>query len=160
SAALSPDGVQLAFVRCNLSNCDLYTTSYSGGAVRRLTKDECSFAGLMWMPDGRSIVYSSRRRGPYMLWQLDPSGGAPEPVAASGDDARYPGAARSPSGKPRIIFEHRVSNANIWRQALTSGSASPQRLIASTRIDSSPQLSPDAKTIVFVSDRTGYDEIW
>ncbi|MCG3161898.1 MAG: Protein TolB [Acidobacteria bacterium] len=38
--------------------------------------------------------------------------------------------------------------------------AAPQRLIFSSREDHSPQISPDGARIVFVSTRTGSDEIW
>jgi Tol biopolymer transport system component len=116
------------------------------------------------MPDGRSIVYSSRRRGPYMLWQVNASGGEPQQVA--GDDARYPRTAHDLSKSPRIVFEHRVNAGNIWSQRLNSEHAQAarsnpaQRMTAFTSLDSSPQLSLDSKRIVFSSDRTGYDEIW
>jgi Tol biopolymer transport system component len=162
--ALSPDGRRLAFIRCSLGNCDLYASDYGRAEVQRLTRDECSFAGLSWMPDGRSIVYSSRRRGPYMLWLVNASGGEPQQVA--GDDARYPRTAHGLSKGARIVFEHRVNIGSIWSQRLNpelaqaASSNLPQRLTASTSLDSSPQLSPNGKRIVFSSDRTGYDEIW
>jgi Tol biopolymer transport system component len=101
-----------------------------------------------------------------MLWRIDDSGaGEPEPIPASADEARFPMAARGPSGRTRIVFEQRLRNSNIWRQQLNadrakSGAALPERLIASTRVDSSPQISPDGRRIVFASDRSGYDEIW
>ena len=166
AGALSPDGKRLAFIRCTLGNCDIYTSEYGRTDAHRLTNDECAFSGLTWMPDGRSIVYSSRRRGPYMLWQVSASGGAPQQVASSGDDARGPRAGRSPTGKVRLVFYYSVKNGTIWRQPLNpdgAGSgkpAPPERITASTRLDSSPQVSPDGKRIVFASDRTGYDEIW
>lgn len=163
AGAVSPDGSRLAFIRCNLGNCDIYTTPFPGTDLRRLTYDECGFAGLAWLPNASGIVYSSRRHGPFMLWQVNASGGNPEPVAASGDDARSPNVARGPSGKVRIVFDHRINIGNIWRQSLDSESRQqvpPARFIASTSLDSSPQISPDGKRIVFSSDRTGYDEIW
>ena len=166
AGAVSPDGKRLAFIRCNLANCDIYTAAYERSDVRRLTHDETAYAGLAWMPDGRTIVFSSRRWGPYMLWQVNASGGNPEAVPSAGDDSASPRTARGPSGKVRLVFEHRVTNASIWRQQFTAdgsqtGPASaPERVIASTRVDSSPQFSPDGKRIVFASDRTGHDEIW
>lgn len=166
AAALSPDGATLAFVRCKIANCDIYTTPYGRTDLRRLTQDESAVAGLAWMPDGRSIVFSSNRRGPYTLWRMPASGGSPEQVASSGEDERYPRAIRGPNGKARIVFDHRIQNANIWRQRLNPEARRaepadrPERLIASTRLDSSPQISPDGKRVVFSSDRSGYDEIW
>lgn len=165
-AAASPDGREFAFLRCALDNCDIYAMPLAGGRSRRITHDECSFNGLAWMPDGRSIVYSNQRRGPYMMWQIDSSGfGKPEEIPSSADDVRFPKARFGPSGRARIVFEQRVRSSNIWRQQLDpdrakSSAPGPERLIASTRLDSSPQISPDGRRIVFASDRTGYDEIW
>ncbi len=45
SAELSPDGKQLAFTRCTLGNCDIYTMPILGGRVHRITHDESSFSG-------------------------------------------------------------------------------------------------------------------
>ncbi len=125
AGAISPDGKRLAFIRCDLGNCDIYMTPYGKPEAQRVTHDECGFAGLAWIPDGSSIVYSSRRRGPYMLWQVNASGGDPEQVASSGDDARAPRVARGPSGKVRIVFDHTVNIANIWRQPLNPESGQP-----------------------------------
>ncbi len=133
--------------------------------MSRITHDECSFNGLTWMPDGRNIVYSSRRKGPFMLWRVAASGsGSPEQISAA-DDASFPKASRGPGGTVRIVFEQHVRNSNIWRRRL-AGNASDavattgDRLIASTRLDSSPQFSPDGRRIAFATDRTGYQEIW
>jgi Tol biopolymer transport system component/DNA-binding winged helix-turn-helix (wHTH) protein len=169
-ADFSPDGKRLAFVRCYLGNCDVYISSSGGGAPRRVTADHSSFRGLTWSPDGRSIVYSSRRRGPYRLWQVDASsdGATPIEVASAGEDANFPRYAAGGHGRWRLVYEKRIFDSNIWevqlgpagKQGRRDISVPPRRLIASTRTDSSPQLSPDGRTVVLVSDRTGYDELW
>ena len=108
-------------------------------------------------------MYSSRRGEQYQLWQADASGlGKPTPIAVAGDDARFPRFGHNPSGSSRLVYEQRINDSNIWRLTPdTAGAAGePRRLIGSTRLDSSPQVSPDGRKIVFVSDRTGFSEIW
>jgi Tol biopolymer transport system component len=53
-------------------------------------------------------------------------------------------------------------DTNIWRMEISGRRAvgPPSKLIASTRIDSEPQYSPDGSRIAFSSDRSGRDEIF
>jgi Tol biopolymer transport system component len=44
--------------------------------------------------------------------------------------------------------------------AASGKAVAPTRLIASTRFDGNPQVSPDDKRIAFTSDRSGFYEIW
>lgn len=80
----SPDGSRILF-RSNRAHYgpsaesgspdyDLYVMNATGGDVRRLTTDAANENEGTWMPDGRSIVYSSDRdsRGDlYRLWLDD-----------------------------------------------------------------------------------------
>ncbi len=162
-ADVSPDGSQLAFGRCHQTTCDLYSMPSTGGAARLIAEGAARFSGLAWNPDGRTIVISARRRGQYQLWKVNANGsGEPELVQIAGEEARFPNFGRSPSGQPRMVYEQHISDSNIWRAKLdTAGAAGqPHRIIASTRLDSSPQVSPDGRRISFVSDRSGFDEIW
>ena len=51
-------------------------------------------------------------------------------------------------------------DVNIWRADLSDAAVPPSSFIASTRLDESPQYSPDGKRIVFRSSRSGSEEIW
>jgi Tol biopolymer transport system component len=61
-----------------------------------------------------------------------------------------------------------VEDTNIWHLDLDSALSSPGRrrmvaqgpLIASTRLDGTPQYSPDGSHIAYQSDRSGDFEIW
>jgi Tol biopolymer transport system component/DNA-binding winged helix-turn-helix (wHTH) protein len=162
---------RLAFLRCCAGSCEIYVSGGGRGDARRITSDHTSsFHGMTWSPDGRSIVYSSRRRGQYRLWQVDvATASAPLEVTSAGEDASFPRFAAGNRGPWRLVYEKRVRDSNIWQARIgLGGSSGPRvsalapatRLIASTRLDSSPQISPDGRRIVLVSDRTGYDELW
>jgi Tol biopolymer transport system component len=162
-ADFSNDGKRLAFARCLSGSCDIYTMPAEGGAARQLFRVGAQLSGIAWSPDGGTIVYSSRRGEQYQLWQAAADGqGSPKPIAVAGDDARFPSFSRISSGSSRLVYEQHINDSNIWRLTPdTAGTAGePRRLIASTRLDSSPQVSPDGRKIVFVSDRSGFGEIW
>src|SRR5262245_40024349 len=67
NAAVSPDGLNLAFVRRHtVSTADLYLMPLTGGEPRPLTQNELWIGGVTWTPDGREIVYE---RGGFGLWR-------------------------------------------------------------------------------------------
>jgi Tol biopolymer transport system component/tRNA A-37 threonylcarbamoyl transferase component Bud32 len=163
--AFSPDGQTLAFIRSSgFSSEDLYLISTHGGNLRRLTTDERRMLSVVWTADGREIVFSSNRGGGFSLWRVAVSGGTPEQMAVTGLNAYSPAISRQGN---RLAYNVSFIDSNIWR--LDRSSVNPQaagrqnlptKLISSTRQDHSPQFSPDGKRIVFVSDRSGSDEIW
>ncbi len=157
----SPDGQWLAFIRSsNVAVEDIYLVSVSGGEPRRVTSDNQRIDGLDWTADGREIVFSSTRGGPYGLWRVSISGGAPEALPGVGENAYGPVVSRHGN---YLAYVYRKQDVNIWRAGgpnSTVKNSPPTRLIASTREDLSPAYSPDGKRIAFASDRSGSLEIW
>ena len=133
----------------------------AGGEPRRLTYNDQGIRGLAWTPDGREIVFSSTLGGVSnsSLWRISSLGGMPELLSATGG-AIFPAISRQGS---RLIYSRQTSDMNIWRlelSGLTTARNRPARLIASTRRDFFPQISPDGDRIAFESDRSGSPEVW
>ncbi|MGC4050892.1 MAG: hypothetical protein QM757_16115 [Paludibaculum sp.] len=166
--SFSPDGASLAFARCDIGNCELYLMPAQGGEPRQITRQSSAILGVTWNPAGQEIVFASRRLGASTLWRIPASGaGTPELMPSAGEEARYPRFGARRSAATRLVYEQGISDSNIWRQALDVGkdgplkfSGEPHRLIASTRVDSSPQVSPDGRHIAFISNRSGFEELW
>jgi len=162
--AFSPDGKMLAFTRAvNGINMDLYIVPVSGGEPRRLTFDDAHLKSLAWTPDGSEIVFSSSRGGSVnnaTLWKIPAAGGAPERLTGIGQNV-FTLAIDRQGG--RLAYEQRIHDTNIYRIDVSdsTGQGSPHtQLISSTFQDDSPDVSPDGKRIVYVSDRTGSLELW
>jgi Tol biopolymer transport system component len=164
--AFSPDGQTLAFTRSSgFSSEDLYLVSLRGGEPQRLTADGRRILSLGWTADGREIIFSSNRGGGFSLWRVAVSGGTPERVDVTGQNAYSPAISRQGN---RLAYNVSFLDSNMWRldrasaanQVADGRQNSPTKVISSTRQDHSPQFSPDGKKIVFVSDRSGSDEIW
>lgn len=71
----------------------------------------------------------------------------------------------SPGGHPRIVFEQRMQQADIWR--CMPGSNEEARplcerngALSSTRRDGMPHLSPDGTQVAFVTNRSGRPSLW
>lgn len=164
--AFSPNGDMLAFVRAPSSeSSEIYELPVRpdgrpGGGPRRVTYDERNINGFDWDADGRRIIYSSGMPGAMNLWIIPAFGGTSERLSVAGENASAVSVARS---GVRLVYERYLVDTNIWRvpgpNSLVKRRA-PERFIASTRTDEEPQFSPNGGRIVFVSARSGNDEIW
>jgi Tol biopolymer transport system component len=169
--AMSPDGRTLALCRAETTEgCDLFLMAAGGGVPRRLTNDLKGILGFAWTADGREIVFASNRQGPSQLWRVtarpaDSADSYPSPVLVEGarDDARNP----TISQNSRLAYQQYRRNFDIQHVEITGpeGTAkhhlgTPTPLIASTQLDAEPSWSPDGKTIAFVSNRSGSQELW
>jgi Tol biopolymer transport system component len=160
AAAFSPDSKTVAFIRsAGFTSEDIYLTPTDGGEPRRLTADEQHIDNMTWTADGGELVFSSNRGGGFALWRVAVSGGEPQPVAGTGQNAFAPVISRQGD---RLAYRVSTLDSEIWRSDINAGGrrAPATQLISSTRQDHSPQCSPDGKRMVFVSDRTGSEELW
>jgi len=161
SPAFSPDGQTLAFTRNRTDGVnDIYRVAISGGDPVRLTFDDRDTMGSDWSADGRSILFSSSRAGIYSLWRVPSKGGEPSWVAGGGIKMKHPSASRQGN---LVAFENWLYEINLWRVPARSdsGAGPPRRLTEATdEWNFGPSLSADGARVVFVSTRSGSEEIW
>ena len=159
--AFSPDGRSVAFLSGpDFRAADVHVVSVNGGHERRVTNDARMMQGLTWAPDGASLVYSLRKSGPFGLWRVALDGSAATPLLETGNDVVDPYWGRTGTG---LMFVRDLWDTNLWRAAARTGSAQqsePAKLVASTREESSVDVSPDGTRIVFASARMGGFELW
>jgi len=160
--AFSPDARTLAFLRGTKDGMDVYVIPAAGGSERRLTFDNRDLAGqrsvwlvgLTYTSDGHDIILGGNG-----LWRIHATGKAKraEPVRGLGFTAFNPYIRGN-----RLVYGAPTRDANVYLLPLRSetDAGEPRKLIASTFLDADAQLSPDGRHVVFMSDRTGADEIW
>jgi Tol biopolymer transport system component/serine/threonine protein kinase len=155
--AVAPDGRRLAFVRETHEGRDVFLLDLATSVERRVTHDRHRIAGLTWAPDGRSLVMASFRSGVESLYRVALEDGAIARVPNTGDLAQQPMA--GPGG---LVYMQAYNDSNIHRIDLRDGRpiGAARPLIASSRVDSSPHISPDGESIAFVSLRGGGPDVW
>jgi Tol biopolymer transport system component len=153
--AFSPDGQKLAFLRRQGNLYQIHLISAPGTPSRQLATAE-GVQGITWTPDSQSLIYSTNLSTPHKVYVVSLKGGESIPARFQfGSTARA--LIVSPQGR-RMAFVHEYKDRNIW--AKSGADAAFRRLIASTRSDEDPRISPDGRKIAFTSNRTGKYEIW
>lgn len=154
----SPDGNTLLFSRIQQVGVeDLFTLPFDGNSpATQLTN--LSIAGAAaWLPRNQGILFSAGDyRGTRHLWNTKP-GGQPTKITSIGEDAVNI-AATNHNGQTRLVYSKEILDENIWQLDLKSRHS--ELLLASTRADYNPNISPDSSRITFVSNRSGNSEIW
>ncbi|HKF43457.1 MAG TPA: hypothetical protein VKG01_10185, partial [Thermoanaerobaculia bacterium] len=156
----SPNGNWIVYASkpIGIGSFNLRVIAAGGGNPRVLTKDFGSLMRPGWSPDGGTIFFSGERDGILSLWRIpfsDGAGAAPSRVTVGqGQDVNV---SVSRDGK-KIAFAVVRNDPNIWEltvesgqlRAVTSGAGSPDY----------PRLSPDGRTLLVTSNRTGGQAAW
>ncbi len=157
--AFSPDGSRLVFSRSyGDGRADLYVADRSQAWMpERHTFEHRTIYGVAWSPARETILYVSNPRGRLGLWRVAASGGKPEPVSVTDPSPFWPSIART----GRIIFTSFRDDTDVWLWTAAEGMGRQQyRVVQSTREELQPDISPDSKRLAFVSNRSGFPEIW
>jgi Tol biopolymer transport system component len=166
--AVSPDGRRVVYQRIANTSARELRLLTSNGDDRKLASG--TFAGAAWLSNtelvfASSMMYGEYQQGVNRLWRLHIGDGAaiskPRWIQAAGDDVMLPTIGGESSRSMRLLFQKFTRDSNLWRCDLQNGVVSGLRRVAvSTRQEFAAQLSPKGDRIVFLSDRTGNQELW
>jgi len=138
------------------NNWDLYAFDVETGERTRLTADPAEDRFPAMSPDGRSLVFASRRGGVWNLYLRDPAGTI-EPLT---DDPAYDSAPSwSPDGTQIAFESQRSGDLDVWVMDLST--RRPVNLTPdSPAVDCGPVFSPDGRQVAFTSYRFGDADIF
>ncbi len=148
---------KITFASDKTSFKEIYAGDLFFNRVRQLTNDKSESIFPLWSADGTKILYSGYYRSGFMdLYELDLSKGTRRPFAQyRGANA---GGAPSPDGSKVAMILTTSGNAEIW--LADSNGRNVKRLTKTQAVESSPNWSPDGKTLVFASDARGGPQIY
>lgn len=169
----SPDGKWLAFHSTRSGNGDIYLMEIATGKLTRLTYDDANDEVNNWSADGSYIYFTSSGKdiaGMRDIYRVKATGGTPMLVS----DNRYTAeffAAPAPDNKTLAFAARGVGAAQWWRNGRSHLDESEIWLLdESTKKYTQltqrgakqlwPMWSANGKTLYYVSDRNGEDNIW
>ena len=170
----SPDGKRLAFISNRTGGGDIYLLTFATGELKRLTFDDGNEHLDAWSRDGKWIYYSSTSRdigGMNDIFRVSADGGTPMQVSADRFVNEF-FAAPSPDGQT-IAFSARgnasaqwwrkghshLDEAEIWTLRL-GATAVYEKISGGGAREVWPMWSADGRSIYYVSDRSGAQNIW
>jgi serine/threonine protein kinase/Tol biopolymer transport system component len=161
--AVSPDGHWLAFDRVagvgvHDWNVVPFPEAPSSRPLRVAGESRGTGIRCSWTADSKQLVFAEGESDTGRLLRMTvPGPGRPEPILAAGTGAAMPSISRQ-SG--RLAYVHSFLDTNLWRADLRNPKALAVRWIASPRVELQPDYSPDGTKIVFISGRSGTNEVW
>lgn len=152
---LSSDGRWLAFLRLSSrQSADIVLLDMDTQAVTPLTSDGTAIGGVAWSAGDGGILFSSDRAGDAGLWWVSRRGGEPQRISEG--LLRYGNLSQARSRR-RIVFEGIRDRSSLHE--LQPG-AEPEILAQEAEFrDWFPDVARDG-TLLFVSTRTGSEQIW
>jgi Tol biopolymer transport system component len=159
---IAPDGSRAVFEKLDTDgrNENVWTLDLSRGIASRVTSGKSADFAPIWMPDGRSIVFSSLRGGANGdIYSTSAVGGGADRKILSGGGVGGAASAVSPDGKT-LVYGTRATDTrdDLWALPLGGGEAVPLRVTRFREADA--QFSRDGKWLAFMADDTGRNEVY
>lgn len=170
----SPDGSQLAFVSTRTGAGDIYVLTFASGELRRLTYSDQPDELDGWSRDGKWIYFSSSVDDIGHLpdvFRVSTEGGTPLEVSRERYLSEFE-SAPSPDGQTVALCAKGISFTQWWRdghahidetEVWLKPIADQQKarvLIPADAKHAWPMWSPGGKTLYFMSDKSGAENIW
>jgi tricorn protease len=170
----SPDGRRLAFISARTGNGDIYVLTLETGDLKRLTCDDSNDQLDAWSADGRWIYFTSSSRdisGMNDIFRVSVDGGTPMQISADLYTNEY-FSAPSPDGAAVAFTGYGFGFSQWWRKGhshideseiwLMHPGAKPsyEQISEGGAKEVWPMWSKDGRTIYYVSDRSGAQNVW
>jgi len=142
----------------NRSIKEIYISDYDGANQRRVTVGKTLNIAPRWSPDGRSIAYTSYRRGGANIFISNIFQGTLEEVTKGERVGENWLPAWSPDGTRIAFSSTRDGNPEIY--VVNRDGSNLRRITNHPNIDITPTWAPSGTQIAFTSDRTGTPQIY
>lgn len=168
SPSFSPDGERVSFARylspvvSDIHLANPARDSSEPHEAKRLTFFNRLSSSPVWTSNGNEILFSCDCSSHHRrFWRIPASKSAKAtPVEGVGENCLSLSLSRRGD---RLVYATQIADANIWQIELSqrrNKGAKISRVIASTRLENTPDYSPDGRQIAYQSERSGNDEIW
>jgi len=152
----SPDGRRLVVTRVQDGDLRAVILGLDGEELQNFVTG--AKARHVWSADGKSLIFSRRRTHAGELHRISLADGTISSVPYGSSESMNPTVRGDRLAYTRWRYATGLRRADLRDGKIVPGS---DRVFApSSAVDHSPSFSPDGSRLLFVSDRTGTEEIW
>jgi Tol biopolymer transport system component len=154
---LSPDQKRIALDRAGPRGTagDIWVLEIAGGILSPLTRTPADERAPVWSPDGKRIIFSSNRKGPYDLYSKIVGQTEEQPILES-EENTY---AKHFYGGGRFLLYINQNGRTYYSLPLTGGSR-PTTLFKTEDNKDLARVSPDDRWVAYGSSKSGRWEIY
>jgi TolB protein len=152
------DGERMSGTVQDRSIKEIYISDYDGENQKRVTVGKTLNIAPRWSPDGRSIAYTSYRRGGAHLFISNIFQGTLDEVTKGDKAGENWLPAWSPDGTKLAFSSTRDGNPELY--VVNRDGSGLRRITNNPSIDITPTWSPSGTQIAFTSDRSGTPQIY
>ena len=157
---LSPDEKTILIDHRESKNTDIWLLDAARGSRSRFTFNPAQEISGVWSPDGKSIAFSSNRKGHFDLFRQSINRSQPEELLYSDGDDKY--VTSWSSDGEFLLFDRNSPKApyrSIWALPL-QGEKKPFAVFPTPAEERNAQFSPDGRWIAYESREGGRPQIF
>jgi WD40 repeat protein len=163
----SPDRKRLGATVVDGSNLDVWSYDVARGTRGRFTFDTAEDRNSIWSPDGRTIIFDSRRKGHLDMYRRPSDASSAEELLYA-DDHDKVSTSWSPDGKFLLYTRSGTKTAtDVWVLPLAAEHASPKAetakpfaFVQTSFNDQNGKFSPDGHWVAYSSGESGRLEVY
>jgi dipeptidyl aminopeptidase/acylaminoacyl peptidase len=162
----SPSGEYVAYVSAKTGADEVWLWSRDGSTDRQLTCLGGRIEAMSWAPDSRSLAVSSNCFGPFDIYRVAVPRGETQRLTHDRCYEVYP--AFTPDSRHILYVRLNDSWTDHEVVAMDADGSDPRTILSDTnffdyhygRTFNYPKVSPDGRTFLFRSHRSGWINIW
>jgi serine/threonine protein kinase len=140
-------------------SADIWVYDVLRGIRTRFTFDPAAEFEAIWSPDGRTIIFSSNRKGYFDLYRKSSNGAGAEELLYADDHLKRP-LSWSPDGKLLLLSAaDPATGTHLWTLPL-AGDPKPVPFLRTAFNEQNGQFSPDGRWVAYQSNESGRDEVY
>jgi tricorn protease len=154
AARYAPDGKQIAYLSDESGDQEIWLFDVTTGERRQLTMQSSEKRMLAWAPDSKRLLYQADNR----IWQIDTSPAA-KPIELVFNASGFSTVTYAANGT-WLAYARPDDASNVDGYLYDIGGRREYNVTKHPSTDFSPVLTPDGKTVLFVSGRNDNEQLF